>query len=200
MSTMEPSARSKPVPALWIGILFLLLFWADRYVMNNGGDLMGSGGSFPKEVYYPIARYKDIPPSGCIPPQWCPPEKVSYVKYCISCHQDNGQGMPGYFPPLAGSDWVNASKPDRLIRIVLDGMTGPITRNGVHYNGTMLPWRDVITDDAEIAAALTFIRQSWGNQGADVSAEEVTKVRQATLFHRGRPWTADELKEISDND
>jgi len=110
---------------------------------------------------------------------------------CSACHQPNGAGLPGAFPPLAGSEWL-VGDPSIPIAIVLHGMTGPITVKGAQFNGMMMPWASL--SDAQIAAILTYERSSWGNSAAAVTAEQVAKVRAATKS-RTTPWTADEVRK-----
>lgn len=104
--------------------------------------------------------------------------KAAYA-ICAACHQSNGQGLPNTFPPLVTSDWVQGDKP-RLIKTVLDGLTGPIKVNGEEYNGTMMPFRDNL-DDQTIADILTYLRnensRKTGKKFSPVSKEEVNKVR-----------------------
>ena len=97
---------------------------------------------------------------------------------CSVCHQANGQGMEGVFPPLAGSDLL-AATPKRAIVIALNGLSGPITVNGKTYNSVMPPMSQL--NDDEIANILTFVTHSWGNTGsAAFSAAEVRDARKAT--------------------
>ena len=96
-----------------------------------------------------------------------------FSRTCIACHQINAQGLPGIFPPLAGSDFLNADK-DRAIEIVLHGKKGPVTVNGKSFNNIMPPQN--LSDD-EIAAVLTYVYYSFGNSKKIVKPEEVTKVR-----------------------
>lgn len=111
---------------------------------------------------------------------------------CIACHQANGQGVPGAFPPLAGAEWVTGS-PDRLIAILLHGMQGPVTVAGVEYNGVMLPYGvGVPISDEQLATLLTYVRTSWGNSAAAITAADVERVKAATA-DRTTSWTADEL-------
>lgn len=119
-----------------------------------------------------------------------------YGVYCVACHQPNGRGVPNQFPPLAESDWVNVEGPNRMIRIVLNGLSGPITVNGNEYNNVMLPWRDQLSDN-DIAAVLTFVRgnKEWGNHAGPVTPEQVKTIRQATAS-RDSNWTAAELLAI----
>lgn len=111
---------------------------------------------------------------------------------CVACHQTNGQGMPGAFPPLAGSEWVTGS-PDRLIAILVHGMQGPITVAGTEYNGVMLPYGvGVEMSDGDLATLLTYVRSSWGNSASAISAADVARVKAATA-DRTTAWTAAEL-------
>lgn len=115
-----------------------------------------------------------------------------YMTRCMSCHQMNGRGVPGVFPPLVDADWVTGDK-GRLIRVVLNGLTGEIEVNGETYSGAMPPWNSFLNDD-QTASLLTYIRSSWGNEASEVTAAEVSKVRAATKDRR-EPWTEDELKD-----
>lgn len=114
-----------------------------------------------------------------------------YESRCSACHQAAGQGLPGAFPPIAGSEFV-LGDPERLVRIVLHGLTGPVTVKGQSFNGAMPAWADVL-NDAEIAAVLTYVRSSWGNGAGAVEAEQVAEERAKTAS-RTTPWTAGELK------
>jgi nitrite reductase (NO-forming) len=93
---------------------------------------------------------------------------------CSVCHQATGQGLPSVFPPLAKSDYLMANK-QRAIEIVLKGLTGPVTVNGKPFNSVMPPMSQLRDD--EIANILTYVRNTWGNQGDQVTAAEVTDAR-----------------------
>lgn len=95
---------------------------------------------------------------------------------CSTCHQPNGQGLPGVFPPLAKSDLL-AATPGRIVEIVTHGLTGKITVNGTEYNSVMPPMSQ-LTDD-EVANITTYVLNSWGNPGGRVTKDEVTKARAA---------------------
>lgn len=114
-----------------------------------------------------------------------------YNTRCMSCHQMEGRGVPGTFPPLTNTEWVTGDK-GRLIRLLLHGVSGPMEVNGTTYSGTMPPWGGAL-DDEGIAAIATYIRTSWGNDASEVTADEVARVREATEG-RKKPWTADELE------
>lgn len=124
--------------------------------------------------------------------------KRTYGTMCAPCHQDTGLGLPGQFPPLAGSDWVSTPGHTRLIHIVLDGLSGPIEVNGQPYNNAMPPWRDSITDE-QVAAVLTYVRQSWGNKAAAVPVDDVKAIRDSTKDRANQPWTMETLKAIPEN-
>jgi mono/diheme cytochrome c family protein len=93
---------------------------------------------------------------------------------CMACHQANGQGIPGAFPPLAESEWVNGPV-ENLIRIQLRGLMGPITVKGVEYN-SMMPANATMSDE-EVAAVLTYIRSNFGNTSGPVTADQVKALR-----------------------
>lgn len=119
--------------------------------------------------------------------------KKVYVANCATCHQANGLGIPAMFPPLAGSEWVTGSE-ERIIRIVLHGLNGPITVAGHDYNNVM-PGLGGVLKDEQIANVLSYIRAEWGNTAPEVQPETVAKVRADTAG-RTTPWTAAELLQI----
>ena len=107
-----------------------------------------------------------------------------FQNICITCHQATGQGMPGVYPPLAGSEWVNGS-PERVIRIVLYGLKGEIHVEGHDFSAAAMPvfgqepgsaynW-----SDDKIAAVLTYVRQAFGNKSGPITTEQVDAVKQA---------------------
>jgi nitrite reductase (NO-forming) len=100
-----------------------------------------------------------------------------YNGTCSVCHQDNGAGLANVFPPLAKSDYLLADK-KRAIDVVMNGKSGPITVNGHQFNSVMPPMSQL--NDDEIANILTYVLNSWGNQGGRVSVEEVAAIRKST--------------------
>ncbi len=95
--------------------------------------------------------------------------KQLYLKNCFVCHQLDGKGVPGTFPPLAQSDYLLSDK-DRSIRILCEGLSGEITVNGKKYAGAMPA---AVIDDAGLADLLTYVRTSWENSGEPVTSDEV---------------------------
>lgn len=102
--------------------------------------------------------------------------KKVFLSACFACHQPDGKGLPGIFPPLAGSDYLKADK-ERAIRIPIKGLSGPIVVNGKPYNNLMPP--QVFTDE-QIADVLTYIMNSWGNEDGTVSPADVKRIRTQT--------------------
>jgi len=103
--------------------------------------------------------------------------RVLYNGTCSVCHQQNGEGLEGVFPPLANSDYLMADT-RRSIEVVLNGLVGPVTVNGSPFNSVMPPMSQL--NDDEIANILTFTLNNWGNEGDTVSSGEVAEIREAT--------------------
>ena len=111
--------------------------------------------------------------------------KSAFNQVCITCHQATGQGVPGIYPPLAGSEWVNGPSA-RVIRIVLYGLKGEVHVEGHDFNAAAMPVFGQVSgsaynwSDEKIAAVLTYVRQEWGNKAAPISADDVAAARKAT--------------------
>jgi mono/diheme cytochrome c family protein len=124
---------------------------------------------------------KDGAPCGVAPAEGAPKTKDErvvlgrrlFTSICAACHQPTGRGLPNVFPPLAGSDFLNADK-GRAIQIVIHGRQGEVVVNGMKFNNNMpsFPLRD-----EDIANVLTFVYNSFGNSGLDVTPEEVKAAR-----------------------
>ncbi len=120
--------------------------------------------------------------------------KQLFAANCQACHQATGQGLPGVFPPLAGSPLVTGD-PVVLSQIVLHGLTGPIDILGTTYNGAMPAFGEQLSD-AELAAVLTHIRSEWGNQAPAVDAGAVAAARKWSASRKD-PWHSDELHKLA---
>lgn len=114
-----------------------------------------------------------------------------YAATCQACHQANGLGLGTQFPPLVGSEWVTG-RDDRLILIILHGITGEIEVEGETFTGLMPTWGPTF-GDADVAAVATYVRGAWGNKAAPVSVATVARTR-AAFATRTTPWTAAELQ------
>lgn len=180
-----------------------LLVWGGVYVGKYGGRFDG-------------AEFNELPygrPAKVVATAADPNDKVlkaglvAYNATCINCHQADGMGNPSlHIPPLVGTDWVLADGPNRLIRVVAHGLKGPIKLNGQPFNaaglGAMNPWlktadNPVGLTPGEIAAVLSYVRNSWGNKASMVTEEQVQAVLEA---EKGRDasesWTQEELDLI----
>jgi nitrite reductase (NO-forming) len=98
------------------------------------------------------------------------------------CHQATGEGIPTVFPPLAKSDFLNADKV-RAIGAVLNGLSGPVMVNGNTFNSVMPPMSQL--NDDEVANILTYVLNSFGNNGGQVSAADVAHQRANTERPKG---------------
>ncbi len=193
----EPTAGLEPV-SLWAFIIAGL-------VMVAGGAYLGaySGGGFNMDNTYAVANYTPAPRPKLEGVEvvvdtrpwiekWMADGKSVYAT-CQACHQANGNGMPGQFPPLAGSEWV-VDGTERLAAIMFSGIQGNMTVKGVTYNGVM-PAQGAMLSDKQIAQVMTYIRKSFGND-ASIVTEEMVKNARKIHGARTAPWTEAELLEI----
>lgn len=180
-------SKTAPVLPAALGVLsgviaFLsLILWFGMPVIPNTSNLP----SILKDVPSPYA-------SLAAPAGPTDPGEQTYQTVCAACHQATGNGLPGAFPPLAGSEWANGD-PETMIRIVIAGLQGPVTVKGQQFN-SLMPAPPGL-DDEKIAAVLTFVRANFGNKAGKVEKAQVAAIR-AAIASRGKPWTADELKVL----
>jgi mono/diheme cytochrome c family protein len=113
-----------------------------------------------------------------------------YARTCIACHKPDGFGQEGLAPPLVDSEWV-LGPPGRITRIVLNGLSGPVTVEGRTYALDM-PSLGSLSDD-EIASALTYVRREWEHGASPVSPEQVRAIRATP---RPTAWTERELMKV----
>ena len=188
----EPSVRQGTVflPMWIVGLLGFLIYWSFNYIDERGG--------YDQLVYEPYISTNQLA-------SFLPTDETAaqlkfggqiYKQYCEGCHQQHGGGNAGQAPPLAGSEWVLAGGPNRIIRIPITGLTGPIKVKDTEWNLTMFSVGAALKDE-ELAAVLTYIRNSWGNKASAVNSDHVKKVR-ADLKGRTEQHTADELNKLSD--
>ena len=119
--------------------------------------------------------------------------KQLYTAICGACHQPTGLGQEGLAPPVANSEWVQGPE-SRLIRIVLQGVSGPISVNGKDYNLDM-PGLGLAFTDEQIAQILSYTRRDFGNSASVIEPATVAKIRNATK-DRGAAWSAAELETL----
>ena len=102
--------------------------------------------------------------------------KQVYEANCISCHQEQGEGIAGAFPALSKTG--NLTDKNKLVKIILQGMRGPITAKGVKYDGEMA---SISLTDKETADVINYIRNSWGNKAAMISVADVAAAKKAVV-------------------
>ena len=176
----EPREGFEPIQPAAIAF-GLIVFFCGYYLATYNGDFRG-------DVYNEhrgesaTAKPKPIDPAVL--------GQRLFAGKCVACHQPDGMGRPGQFPPLAQSEWL-LGPPEIPVRIVLFGLQGDINVAGQNFNGNMPAFGDQLKDE-QIAAVLTHVRQQWGNHADPIPTELVTKLRKAD--QRKKPWTADELK------
>ncbi|MCG3200173.1 MAG: hypothetical protein NFCOHLIN_00015 [Gammaproteobacteria bacterium] len=110
-----------------------------------------------------------------LPKQGLDAGKAAYLANCAACHQPEGTGLAGAFPPLAGSDFLQKNTPEKIAEFVLKGFSGKLVVNGVEYNNVM-PAMSHLSDD-DIAGIITYVFNSWGNPGGEIAGEKVAELR-----------------------
>jgi mono/diheme cytochrome c family protein len=187
----DPLEGREPAPWWLWATVALALFWGGWYLGRHGGTF-----STATQLEFPFNERAVAGQAAPSPPPITDPIAAGqniYTQRCQACHQANGLGQPNLFPPIIGSEWVTGPE-ETTIRILLNGMQGPVEVAGATYNGVMPPWRDQLSDQ-EIAAVITFIRQWEGNDAEPVTPEAVAALRPEGVS-RGTPWTAEELRAL----
>ena len=183
----EPQEGFSPVPIFLMFIFAALCFWGGVYLVEHSGG-------YRWDAYSP-----DFNPSAGAPK----PIEIAlfdrgakvYRNQCAQCHQADGNGVLGVYPPLVASNWVTGH-PQVVSRILINGLNGPIVVKGSNYNGNMPAFGSsgLALSDKDIAGVITYIRQEWGNSASDVT---VATIAEYTDLYAGRsvPWQAADLKE-----
>jgi mono/diheme cytochrome c family protein len=185
----EPTATQSTLP-MWIVVALMLLLFVgavefDRHSGWFNASIYGPYASVDQlELYQPVSGAAAAAAHG----------KQVYEFVCGTCHGPDGMGKPGMYPPLAGSEWVNAKQSHRLAHIPLEGLAGQVQVKGQTWNLNMAAMGAGLSD-ADLAAVLTYIRSSWGNKGDEVTADEVKAVR-ASLGASPKQLSGDELKTL----
>ncbi len=189
----EPHERSRPVPWAMLLLVALVTAFGVVYIVIDAPDAPSSLGD---QRDLAELRAQAARPGAAVGAAATADGAALYAARCVACHQANGAGVPGVFPPLAGSEWVTGDvRP--LAALVLHGVTGSLTVKGTVYRGAM-PAFGAQLDDAEIAAVLSHLRSrtAWGHNAAPVDAAAVRQVRAATAG-RTAPFNGEaELKAL----
>jgi len=187
----EDGAHYKMLPLVLLFVFSGLIFYAGTYLNRYS-------------VRYNPSAFDENAPSnaGAGPAVKVDPlvlGKKNYESVCITCHQATGLGVPGVYPPLAGSEWVNGSN-ERLIRIVLYGLKGPVKVKGVEYGAAAMPVFGKVAgsgynwSDEKIAAVLTYVRASFGNTSPAITADQVAAIHAKEGDRK--EWSQDELLKL----
>lgn len=175
---IEPRIGREPLSLWLIAIYGFAVFFGGAYLGRYAGNFSGEGldylGGAPR-VASKGGGGGDAEQAAELTP--FEKGKKIYSANCATCHQANGEGVAGQYPPLAGAEIVNGGA-KRSAMIVLKGLHGPLTVKGQQYgSAVMQPWEKTLNDQ-KIADVLTYIRQEWGNNAGPVSAEGVSALRK----------------------
>lgn len=180
----EPRDGVSPTPVVFIFLCLFITMWGGYYMGTYSGDWTGNGLSELRS---------GAGPTGPVAPQ--NPMILGQEIYngCSQCHQGSGMGLAGQFPPLAGSEYVTGDV-RRLAAILINGINGELVVNGSTYNAQMPTWKDTYNDE-ELAAVMTYIRNSFGNKAEAVTKQQVEAVRKEVGALGA--WSAQSLAEYA---
>ncbi len=190
----EPRVGLEPLSIWLIAVYGLALFFGGAYLGRYSGNF--TGDSLDISFNPPKAHGPGGAAGGAQQAELSPADrgKKIFSANCATCHQMTGQGVAGQYPPLAGSEYVNAGT-RRLGMILLKGLVGPVKVKGVQYGtAQMQAWETTLTDP-KIADVLTYIRQEWGNTGGPVAPEGIAALRKE-LAARKESWTEPDLLTV----
>ena len=165
----EPEERIRPVPLLAIAITLAMVFFGVIYIFISepfGNAALGDRRTIA-DLSGPVPAAAGATVDG----------KAVFSAQCVACHQATGKGLPGVFPPLDGSEWVQGDA-RTLANILLHGINGKITVAGTDYNGAMPAFQQL--GDAELAAVATYIRKEWSNKAEPLAATLFEQERKAS--------------------
>lgn len=194
----EPRVGLEPL-SMWLIVVYgLALFTGGAYLGRFSGNFSGDSLDI---AYIPP---KKAGPGGAGQQQeqaeLSPRDrgKKIFAANCQTCHQANGQGVPGQYPPLAGSEFtIGGSR--RMAMIVLKGLQGPVKVKGQMYGtAVMQPWDKTLTDQ-KIADVITYERSEWGNTASPVTAEQIAALRKELASHP-ESYTEHDILAVPDED
>jgi mono/diheme cytochrome c family protein len=194
----EPRVGAEPLSIWLIAIYGLAVFFGGAYLGRYSGNF-SSGGLDP--VGAPPAPKKAVAGGpGEQAAELSPHDrgKKIFAANCQTCHQANGLGVAGQYPPLAGSEFTTGGS-RRPAMIVLKGLQGPVKVKGQQFGtAVMQPWDKTLTDK-QIADVLTYERSDWGNSASPVTAEQIAALRKELANHPNS-FTEPEILGVPDAD
>jgi mono/diheme cytochrome c family protein len=195
----EPGVGREPLSIWLIAVYGLAVFFGGAYLGRYSGNF--SGEALDPYGGEPRTMKKVTGPAGAEQLAELSPRdrgKKIFAANCQTCHQANGLGVPGQYPPLAGSEFtIGGSR--RPAMIVLKGLQGPVTVKGQKYGAAVMqPWEKTLTDQ-KIADVLTYERSEWGNNASPVTAEQIAALRKE-LAGRGESFVEHDIMAVPDED
>jgi len=179
----EPRVGAEPLSIWLIAVYGLAVFFGGAYLGRYSGNF--SGEALDPYGGEPHAMKKVAGPQGAEQVAELSPRdrgKKIFAANCQTCHQANGLGVAGQYPPLAGSEFTTGGS-RRPAMIVLKGLQGPVTVKGQKFGtAVMQPWDKTLTDQ-KIADVLTYERSEWGNSASAVTAEQIAALRKELANH-----------------
>lgn len=183
--TTEPSERSRPIPLIVAAITLAVVVTGVLYILLSE--------PFGRPELGDRRTLADLRPAMARPGESADGQQV-FNANCVACHQASGKGLPGVFPPLDGSEWVNGDA-RVLANIVLHGVSGEISVAGQTFKGAMPAFAQL--GDAELAAVLTHVRSAWSNKSAAIKPDLIATERKSNA--RTTPFAGgEELKALAD--
>ena len=164
----EPEERSKPVPLIVAAVTLAMVAFGVIYILLS--DPFGNSALGDRRTLADL--------SGPVPgAAGAADGKQLFAANCVACHQVTGKGLPGVFPPLDGSEWVQGDE-RTLANILLHGVSGELVVAGTTYKGAMPSFQQL--GDAELAALATYIRGNWSNKAGAVKSGLFEQERKAS--------------------
>jgi mono/diheme cytochrome c family protein len=194
----EPRVGAEPLSIWLIAIYGLAVFFGGAYLGRYSGNF-SSGGLDPMGAP-PAPKKAAAGGPGAQVAELSPAErgKKVFSANCQTCHQANGLGVPGQYPPLAGSEFTTGGS-RRMAMIVLKGLQGPVTVKGQQFGtAVMQPWDKTLTDK-QISDVMTYERSDWGNSASPVAPEQIAALRKELANHPNS-FTAPEILTAPDQD
>jgi mono/diheme cytochrome c family protein len=179
----EPRVGLEPLSIWLIAVYGIAIFTGGAYLGRYSGNFSGDGLD-------PLGGPPPAKKGGAAQGQQQQAEltprdrgKKVFAQNCATCHQANGQGVPGQYPPLAGSEFTTGAS-RRPAMIVLKGLQGPVKVKGQQYGtAVMQPWESL--GDQKVADVLTYERSEWGNNASPVTKEQIAALRKELASHPG---------------
>src|SRR5437868_7648168 len=178
----EPRVGLEPLSIWLIAVYGLAIFFGGAYLGRFSGTF--SGDSLDPALIPSAKKAAGGPGGGQQAAELSPAErgKKIFLANCATCHQPNGLGVPGQYPPLAGSEFTTGGS-RRPAMIVLKGLQGPVKVKGQQFGtAVMQPWDKTLTDQ-KIADVLTYERSDWGNKASPVTPEQIAALRKELASH-----------------